>query len=115
MKVAVMKTLRIAKDFSRTPGPRYETEGDFSGEVFRKTILLPQIQEAIATGHKLRIELDGTAGYGTSFLEEAFGGLIRVDGLPHDVIVAAIDIVSDEEKYLKEDILRYMEEAANAQ
>ena len=28
-------------------------------------------------GGKIIINLDGTAGYATSFLEEAFGGLVR--------------------------------------
>ena len=71
--------INIAVDFSRIPGARYPEEGDFSGQEFRQTILLPKLQEAIKKKEMLTINLDGTAGLGTSFLEESFGGLIRVD------------------------------------
>ena len=30
-------TIRISSDFSETPGARYRSEGDFSGEEFRDT------------------------------------------------------------------------------
>jgi hypothetical protein len=67
----------VARDFSATPGGRYEKDGEFSGEAFRTKIVLPQLLEAMRAGDKLHVNLDGTAGYATSFLEEAFGGLVR--------------------------------------
>ena len=39
--------INIAVDFSRIPGARYPEEGDFSGQEFRQTILLPKLQQAI--------------------------------------------------------------------
>ena len=63
--------IKIATDFSRIPGARYPIEGDFSGQEFRKKILLPQLKEAINNHEELIIDLDGTAGLGTSFLEES--------------------------------------------
>ena len=36
------------------------------------------LQGVIESDDRLAIVLDGTAGYGSSFLEEAFGGLIRL-------------------------------------
>jgi hypothetical protein len=53
------------------------SDGGYSGEWFRDDILAPALREAAANSEILTIVLDGTSGYGSSFLEEAFGGLIR--------------------------------------
>lgn len=105
------RTLRVADDFSATPGSRYEREGEFSGEVFRRSVLLPQLRSAMASGQKLLIDLDGTAGYGTSFLEEAFGGLVRTDGISSEQLHATLEFKSLEEDYLIEDIWSYIDDA----
>lgn len=65
--------ISIAKQFSDTPGGRFISDGKFSGEQFRKELLLP----AIETGENVVIDLEGVLGLPPSFLEEAFGGLIR--------------------------------------
>jgi len=96
--------INIAKDFSKTPGSRYEKEGKFSGELFRKTIFAPAVLKAIENDNKIEINLDGTAGYGTSFLEEIFGGLIRVNKIPYKELKKRLTIISTEEDYLLEDI-----------
>lgn len=103
--------LKISKDFSKTPGPRFIREGDFSGEEFRNTLLYPKIKNAISEGKKLIINLDGAAGYATSFLEESFGGLIRVENLNFGDIEKALEIISIEEPYLEENIIKYLREA----
>ena len=71
--------INVAKDYSPIPGARYPKEGDFSGQEFRTKLLSPKLKEAIENKTILLVDLDGTLGYGTSFLEEAFGGLIRSD------------------------------------
>lgn len=106
-----MITISIAKDFSRIPGARFPKEGDFSGEEFRKNVLLPNLKEAIKRKEKLRVVLDGTAGLGTSFLEEAFGGLIRVDDIQYDVIKQTLVLVSEEDEEYIEEINQYIKEA----
>jgi len=103
--------LKISKDFSKTPGPRFILEGEYSGELFRDSILFYKMQEAIDKGIKLRVNIDGTAGYATSFLEESFGGLIREKGLNYDDIIKTLEIISDEEEYLIENIFKYLKEA----
>ena len=86
--------INIAKDYTKTPGGRYIIEGEFSGEHFRTTILKPTFERAIAEGNTIVVILDGGYGYPPSFLEEAFGGLVRET---KDSRVAQIEIVSDEE------------------
>lgn len=61
------------KDFSKYPGPRYEALGQNSGEKFRNSYLIPALKE----NPDITIDFDGVFGYGSSFLEEAFGGLAR--------------------------------------
>src|SRR5262245_28905672 len=102
------KTLEIsiAEDFSITPGSRYKEEGNFSGEEFLETILIKKFDQAISEGKKLIINLDGTAGYATSFLEEVFGGLARKYG--KEVVLEKLEIISVEEDYLKDDIEEYI-------
>ena len=103
--------LKLAEKFSRTPGPRYASEGNHSGEDFRNNVLHPAYESAVAEGNFLVVILDGTCGYGTSFLEEAFGGLIRENGIPLATLKQNMRIVSVEEPDLLEEVSEYMEEA----
>jgi hypothetical protein len=66
----------IARDFSPHPGPRFVRQGANSGEALRKRLiaLLDQANDTVV------VDLDGTKGIGSSFLDEAFGGLIRTEG-----------------------------------
>ncbi|MCC7542332.1 MAG: STAS-like domain-containing protein [Deltaproteobacteria bacterium] len=96
-------------DFTRTPGARYRTDGPFSGEQFRDEILVEAYDRARAAGVALIVVLDGVAGYATSFLEEAFGGLAR-DRDQADVI-ARLQLVSTEEPELVGEVMEYMKEA----
>ena len=103
--------IKIASEFSTAPGPRYISEGKFSGEQFRKEKLLPKVLEAIDKKCKLAIDLDGTSGYGTSFLEESFGGLIRMDKLSLATLKTLLEFISKEEPDLIPEIEEDMVEA----
>lgn len=70
-----MTTLSIAEDFSPFPAGRFRTDGPYPGEAFREHLV-----KALAENQRVTVQLDGTAGYGSSFLEEAFGGLVRLEG-----------------------------------
>ena len=75
--------ISVAKEFSKFPGGRYVTDGPNSGERFREEILAP----ALVSGDDVfTIDLDGTVGFGSSFLEEAFGGLVRVHNLTRETM-----------------------------
>jgi hypothetical protein len=69
------KTISVARDFSKFPAGRFVTDGPFPGETFRDRILVPALRSASG---KVVVDLDGTLGFGSSFLEEAFGGLVRL-------------------------------------
>lgn len=69
-------TLNIAKDFSPNPAGRYLSDGPYSGEAFRENHLWPALQKC----DEVTVHLDGAMGFGSSFLEEAFGGLVREHG-----------------------------------
>ncbi len=101
--------ISIADDFSKTPGSRYREEGEFSGEEFLEEILEPSFVKARAEGKQLVVDLDRTVGYGTSFLEEVFGGLARKYGA--EEVKSHLSIISEEERYLKEDIEEYISDA----
>ena len=103
-------TIRV-KDFSITPGSRYRDEGAkaHSGQEFREDILEPEFKNAISQNVRLIVDLDGTIGYGTSWLEEVFGGLARSYGFQK--VLNFIDFKSDEEEYLIEDIKQYIRDA----
>lgn len=103
--------LKISTDFSTTPGARYKEEGDFSGEEFRENVLYPKFKEAKAKNCHLKINLDGTAGLGTSFLEESFGGLLRTNKLDYNEVVDIIQFVSLENPDYIEEILGYLSDA----
>lgn len=106
--------INVCKEYTDTPGGRYKEQGDFSGQDFRETMLEPKYLEAIMKNEKLQIDLDGGYGYGSSFLEEAFGGLIRNLKDNYKQALDIIEIKSDDEPKLIEDIKRYIKEAIEA-
>ncbi len=101
-----MIKIQVAKEFSRTPGPRFKREGRFSGEEFREKILDPRFREAERKGETLLIDLDGASGCPTSFLEEAFAGLARKYTAKR--VLSFLQFKSDEEPYLIEDVQEYI-------
>ncbi|MBL4871577.1 MAG: STAS-like domain-containing protein [Robiginitomaculum sp.] len=66
-------TINVAAEYSATPLGRHSKHGKFSGQRFRDDFLIPALQEY----DQIIIDFDGVAGLPSSFLEEAFGGLIR--------------------------------------
>lgn len=97
--------VNVARDFSRSPGGRFPTDGPFCGEIFRNTILIPALKEHV----KVSVELDGVFGYGSSFLEEAFGGLVR-SGFEEKQLRDQLMLLSDDPSYVEE-IWQYIADA----
>ena len=80
----------IARDFSQTPGGRSRRMGPKSGEEFRDLI----ISRLRQFPGELTVILDGVDGYGSSFLEEAFGGLFRQKEIPVNDIRTRVHVVA---------------------
>lgn len=110
-----MIIIRVKSDFSLTPGPRYESEGKNSGEQFRRELLVKNIKDMQLSKGKITVDLDGTAGYGCAFLDEAFGGLIRVEGLDYHQLKNTLSFISIDEPNLIKEIDEYMKDAAGLQ
>lgn len=108
MQVAAKHFLKISIDFSSTPGARYYTDGDDSGQEFYEKILKHAFKEALDDNDKLVIDLDGTEGYATSFLDEAFMRLTKEFGKSD--VLSHIEIISFEEPDWIDEIRSYIED-----
>lgn len=97
--------LNIGKQFSRFPAGRYAKDGPASGEEFRERVLLPLLNQSVP----ICIELDDAIGFGSSFLEEAFGGLVRRGWKPDDLL-GILTFIS-EDLSLVDEIRDYIKEA----
>jgi len=98
--------LNIAKQFSRSPAGRYLTDGPFSGQAFRENLLLPALRQS----ETVEVQLDGALGFGSSFLEEAFGGLVREAGMKAEGLHEKLRISSKLKTY-EQRIWRYVDDA----
>lgn len=90
-------------EFSEYPGPRYCTQGDSSGEEYYHKTLNDAFVKAYLKNKKLIISLDGTAGYASSFLDEAFGNLVY--DFSSIIVQSTLIIISNEEPDWKEMII----------
>lgn len=100
-----MSTLFI-KDFSKYPGPRYEKLGANSGEKFRDSFLIPALLE----DPNLIVDFDGVFGYGSSFLEEAFGGLVR-QGISKDKLINLKNNLKSKDQSIVDEVISYIDDA----
>ena len=90
---APLSKLSVARDFSRFPVGRTRADGPNSGEHLRALII-----ERLRHG-PLEVDLDGTMGYSSSFLEAAFAGLSA----------SPITFVSNQDPSLVKEVRGYME------
>jgi hypothetical protein len=104
-----MKIIKVS-DFSKFPGPRYIKLGPDSGELFRESVLIPAMNEY----SEVSVNLDDVFGYGSSFLEEAFGGLVRSDVDFTKIEFLMNHIISEDDPSLRDEIIEYItDELAN--
>jgi hypothetical protein len=73
--------ISIAEDFSAYPiGRDSDDSVENNGEKFRSEILIPALEKSLTDNSIVDVSFEGVESFGSSFLEEAFGGLVRVDG-----------------------------------
>jgi hypothetical protein len=99
--------ISVAKDFSRFPAGRFVDDGPYSGQAFRERLVEPLLRQ----GKNVVIDLDGVLGYGSSFLEEAFGGLIR-HGFRVDDVLSHLKFLSRTDPTVEREIRGYIEHGA---
>ncbi len=98
----------IAKQFSKTPFGRYTSDSPNSAERFRAEFLVPAFR---SNDEKVVVDFRGIAlGVGSSFLEEAFGGLVRKEGVSKNEVLARLEIKSDMPFY-QEQISKFVKQA----
>lgn len=95
-----MIVIDIPRDFTRTPGWRTYEDGPYSGQQFFDELLKDGFAKAKREGVKLKVILDGSDGYTTSFLNESFRLLGKEFG--KDFVWNNLVIVSNEvPKYIE--------------
>ena len=99
--------ISVSEDFSIAPAGRLKTDGPKSGEAFRCELLVPALERA----QHVTINLDNTEGYGSSFLEEAFGGLVRDCGYSQKELAGALEFISEEDPTIPDEIFSYISDA----
>lgn len=93
------RNLSILSDFSEFPALRHCNLSDNSGEDFYHKVLNKKFAEAYDAGEKLVVNLDGTDGYASSFLDEAFGNLVFDFSL--GIVKKNVEIVSQQQPHWK--------------
>lgn len=106
MLAMMTKTIRLAADFNPFPFGRYPSHGEWSGQRFREEWLVP----ALRSEQTVEVDLDGARGLSPSFLEEAFGGLVRVGFAAKDLL-DRLHIKSDRDPSFIDTIQGYIREA----
>lgn len=112
MRTNVMEyKIDVASEFSMFPfGRKTPRDGDFTGEVFRDTLLKKYL---IASTDEDKIVVDFTGvivGIGSSFLSEAFGGSVEKGYISKQDFLKRLVITSHDDLYEKA-ITKYISEA----
>ena len=93
--------IKVSKDFSPFPDGAYYSS--FCGENFRKNHLF----QPLSQGCKVIVDLDGTNGYDSPWLKEAFGGLV-VSGFDKEYLSKMLTIVSKNDSSLETECWQYI-------
>ena len=96
----------IGNDFNPLPGGRFIKDGPASGEELRDRYL----SRLFAGNDNVIISLDNAMGYGSVFLEEVFGGLVRNKIVGKQELLKKL-ILKTEQESIRQSITRYIEDA----
>lgn len=99
--------ISVVRDFSDEPYGRFPEDGPDSAQRFRDELLIPALRQY----DKVTVDLRG-AFYGSSFLEETFGGLVR-RGFKYDDLENKLIIQHNLEIYIQNS-WKYIKDATKA-
>ncbi len=88
--------ISIPHDYSPSPAGRTKGDGPFNGARFRDDFLAPRLRNAIAHGRTLVVNFDDADSYSSSFLEEAFGGLIRISKFSRSDVAKSLQLMAND-------------------
>jgi len=94
------RNISVLDSFSEYPGLRHCAVSDDSGEEFYHKVLNKEFKDALDNNEILIVNLDNTAGYAPSFLDEAFGNLVYDFSM--ETVKNNINIISEEEPSWKD-------------
>ncbi len=102
-------TIDVGTDFSPFPGGRVRLDGPYSGEEFRDDVLVPALRQ----NDHVQLKIDTVFGYGSSFLEECFGGLVRTAGFTLKDLEKRLILIQEKPgfEYYVKDIWQYIIDA----
>lgn len=98
--------ISVANSFSPSPAGRHKGDGPFPGEVFRDSLLIP----ALRSNESVTVDFDGTEACGSSFLDEAFGGLVRQGGFTEQALRKTLHFQASRKSY-EAKVWKYIHEA----
>jgi len=98
-----MIQINISKDFSDSPGARYRSDGEKSGQEFYETLLKTKFDEALEKSEHLFIDLDNSWGYASSFISGSFGQLSSDYGA--DKVLRTLKFKSQDDPMLEQKII----------
>jgi hypothetical protein len=106
----------VAEQFSAHPSGREPKDGPFNGEKFRRELLIPaikKIMEKEVPDKHLVVNIDSVRTFGSSFLEEAFGGLYRETGFDASMADTIVQIKCSRPRLqmFRDSILQHMKDA----
>lgn len=87
-----MIKIEIAKEFSEYLLCRTRADGEYSAEAFVFDLVLPKFKD----NKKVELNFQGTKGYSSAFLEEAFSLLVYALDMNYNLFTHKFDIITDD-------------------
>ena len=88
------KLIRVS-DYTQFPGGRFSSDGEGNAADFRINYLVPPLKE----NQYILLNLDGVNGYPASFIDAAFGGLVRDEGFDSEFVEEHLELQALEPGY----------------
>lgn len=105
-----MTTINVATDFYKRPAGRFKKDHAYSGEAFREDVLKPKLN-SLPKNDKLLVDFSEVSISATSFLDEAFAGLVRSGEFTSQELEKKITIIAKDNPAIPLIAWRYVKNA----